>query len=193
MLEIDTLLFHFINQDIANPVFDTVLPIMRSKVFWIPLYAFLIAFLFFNYKAKSAIIFICFLLINVGITDFTSSSIIKKNVKRTRPCNQLELQHQVRTLVRCGSGYSFTSSHATNHFGLAAFLILTLGKLIRLIRLPLFLWAAIIGFSQIYVGVHFPLDVLFGSLLGIIIGSIMAEIYNKWIKSSIYNSGFTYA
>lgn len=187
MLEIDTYLFHVIHNDIANPVFDLILPIIRNKAFWIPLYVFIIAFLFFNFSPKKALLYIVFLLVTVGTADFMSSTVIKKSVKRVRPCNQIEMQSEIRNLVHCGGGYSFTSSHAANHFALVAFLIFTFGRFMKKIRIPLLIWAAIIGFAQIYVGVHFPLDILFGAMVGIILGSIMAEVYNRWIRINIYS------
>lgn len=186
IIELDHQAFHFINQAIANPVFDVILPALRSKTFWIPLYIFIIAFLFFNFKYRAAALYLILLISTVIISDFTSSQLIKKTVKRVRPCNQVELQHQVRTLVHCGGGFSFTSSHATNHFALATFLILTLGRLFRRIRPILFIWALSISFAQVYVGVHFPLDILFGGILGIVIGSLVAEIYNRWLPHKIY-------
>jgi undecaprenyl-diphosphatase len=82
--------------------------------------------------------------------------------------------------VRCGSGFSFTSTHATNHFAVATFLIMTLGQSFRNIKLWLWSWASIIAFSQVYVGVHFPLDVIAGGILGIIIGRIWAMLFDRY-------------
>ena len=79
--------------------------------------------------------------------------------------------------VHCGGGYSFTSSHATNHFALATFLVIILGPFFKWIRIPIFLWAASIAFGQVYVGVHYPLDVLAGSIVGILLGILMTKFY----------------
>jgi len=84
-------------------------------------------------------------------------------------------------MVHCGSGYSFTSSHATNHFALAVFIFLTLGKLGWYFRWPFILWATIIAYSQVYVGVHFPLDIISGAILGTLIGFILAILFNRYV------------
>lgn len=179
-------MLRFVNDFIANPVFDVIMPILRSKTFWIPLYVFIVAFVFFNFKYRNGAFYILFLLCTIAIADFTSSTLIKKQVQRPRPCHEVSTYEGVRLLVKCGGGYSFTSSHATNHFAMASFMILTLGRIFRRSRKLLFLWALFISFAQVYVGVHFPFDVIFGSLLGIILGSLMSELYNRAVKTHIY-------
>jgi len=77
----------------------------------------------------------------VCITDATSSWLVKNNIERIRPCNQKGFKETAHLLVPCGSGYSFTSSHAANHFSIAIFLILTLGRIWKWIRFPLIFWA----------------------------------------------------
>ena len=103
-----------------------------------------------------------------------------------RPCNDIIFQDTVELRVDCGGGYSFTSSHATNHFALAMFIIFTLGKKNRWIRWGLILWAGSIAYAQVYVGVHYPLDVFIGSLLGILIGTFVASFYGSFHKLKIY-------
>ena len=182
LLQLDQLLFHFINQDCKNVFLDGLLPYWRDKLFWIPLYFLLVIFIIKNFRNKSWWI-IGGLLLTVGIADITSSHLIKNQFERIRPCNQVGFKETAHLLVPCGSGYSFTSSHATNHFALAFFLILTVGKRWRWIRLPLFLWACSIALAQVYVGVHYPLDVVAGSLLGILISYTM--VYSIPIIRSI--------
>ncbi len=116
----------------------------------------------------------------VAVSDTTSSKLIKKSVQRIRPCNDANIKSEVQLLVTCGSGYSFTSSHATNHFAVATFLILTLFRRFRWAKFALVSWAASIAYGQVYVGVHYPLDVLAGSFLGIIIGVLLAMIYSRF-------------
>lgn len=186
MLELDAQIFIFLNSSLANPVFDVLMPLLREKLIWIPLYIFIIAFTFQNFKAAAGMLFILFLIFSVSFSDFVSSSIIKENVERVRPCKNLQLESKMILRVRCGSGYSFTSSHATNHFCIALFLIYTLGRLIKSIRWPLIIWASLISFAQIYVGVHYPLDVICGALLGIAIGMVLALVYNRFISENIY-------
>jgi undecaprenyl-diphosphatase len=76
-------------------------------------------------------------------------------------------------------GFSFTSSHATNHFGVATFLFVTLGRFFGSWKYLIFIWAALICYAQVYVGVHYPLDVLFGALLGFAIGHFVCWAYQK--------------
>ncbi|NJK84133.1 MAG: phosphatase PAP2 family protein [Saprospiraceae bacterium] len=106
----------------------------------------------------------------VGLADQVSSQLVKKNVKRLRPCRQIELQENINVLVPCGSGYSFTSSHATNHFAIATFVGFILFSAARVALVLLFFWAATIALGQVYVGVHYPFDIGVGACIGLFIG-----------------------
>jgi undecaprenyl-diphosphatase len=159
----------------SNTVFDFYLPVLRNKLFWIPVYVFIISFLFFRYK-KAAWLLLLFLILTLGAADIISSHLIKKNVERIRPCNVEQLHTIPR--VSCGSGYSFTSSHAANHFALSVFLILSVARR-RSVKGILFFWAFIVSFSQVYVGVHYPLDVIMGALLGTFIAFVFYYLYKK--------------
>ena len=176
LLEIDYALFQWINIDWSNPAFDVVLPALRDKYFWIPLYVFIISFIAFNYRIKAIkILFILFLV--VGVSDGVSSHLIKKNVQRIRPCNVAGLEVVKR--INCGSGYSFTSSHAANHFAIASILILLIFRK-RWVRVSLIFWASLISIAQVYVGVHYPLDIIGGAILGILIARLGQLLYLKW-------------
>ncbi len=176
ILHLDTDLFLIINQDMSNIFFDWIMPYMRNPYTWAPLYLFILVFSIKTYKKKGVIMMLFFLL-SFGAADFISASVIKPFFKRIRPCNELTLQGEMISRVRCGSGYSFPSSHASNHFSMALFLIIVYRKQWKPILILALLWAAIISFAQIYVGVHYPIDVLFGALLGSSIGYLIAKIY----------------
>lgn len=178
----DQFLFELINGRAHNAVLDWLMPIWREKSTWIPLYIVVAAFVGYKYRLQGLYLLLA-LALSVGFADTVSSKIIKPAVHRLRPCNDPALKDEVQLLVHCGSGYSFTSSHASNHFAVAAFLSLTLGLHYRRIRLPLYLWAASIALGQVYVGVHFPLDIFIGAILGIIIGNIVAKTYLRLFKS----------
>ena len=178
----DQFLFELINGQAHNAVLDWVMPIWREKSTWIPLYIALAAFVGYKYRLQGLYLILA-LALAVGLADTVSSKIIKPSVHRLRPCNDPALKDEVQLLVDCGSGYSFTSSHASNHFAVAAFLSLTLGLHYRRIRWPLYLWAASIALGQVYVGVHFPLDIFIGAILGIIIGNIVAKTYLRLFKT----------
>jgi len=176
----DEWLFHILNGQCHNSFFDAVIPYWRSKYVWIPLYVFIASFLLINWK-KRGLLVLLFAIVTIGVADFTSSKIVKPLVQRIRPCNDATLTFEVRELVKCGGGYSFTSSHATNHFAIAAFLIIVLSVFRRKwISWALFAWATSIAYGQVYVGVHYPLDVVAGAILGSFIGIIFANIYQRW-------------
>lgn len=166
----DASLFQLINGRMSNALFDAVLPLLREKWFWAPLYLFVAAFSWLNFGKKKGWLVVLGLVAAVGLSDFTSSSLIKKNVQRLRPCNDPVMVEQVTLRAPCGAGYSFTSSHAANHFAAAVFLIGIFGGLARWLRPAALSWAAAIAFSQVYVGVHYPGDVICGALLGAAIG-----------------------
>ena len=188
IIDIDISIFEYINQGMSNPFFDALLPLWRNSLVWIPLYIFIIGFAFMNYGKKGYWL-IVFLIITASTSDMTSSTLIKKSVKRLRPCNTEHLA--VKERVHCGSGYSFTSSHATNHFAVATFLALTIGTYFRKIRPWLWFWAATICFAQVYVGVHFPLDVIAGGLLGGMIGLFWATTFNRFYGHILITKSLT--
>lgn len=165
----DRALFQAVNSGMGNALFDTVLPLFREKWFWAPLYLFVGAFCWLNFGKKGWVI-VLGLVAAVGLADFTSSTLIKKNVQRIRPCNDPAMVDKIQLRTHCGAGYSFTSSHAANHFAAAVFLISVFGNFSRWVRPAALSWAAVIAFSQVYVGVHYPGDVVCGALLGSAIG-----------------------
>lgn len=179
LIALDKELFLSVNQGMSNAFFDWLMPILRNRFTWAPLYLFIIIFSIKNYK-KEGVMMILALLLNFGISDSVSSSLIKNSVQRLRPCNDIELREQMVQRVRCSSGFSFTSSHATNHFAMAVLLIILFYRRWKHVLWLALLWAASISFAQIYVGVHYPGDILAGALLGILIGLITGTIYNRF-------------
>lgn len=165
----------------ANPFFDTWMPLFRNPYFWTPVYLFLLIWMWKKYN-KVGLLWCLFFLITFALCDFISASIIKNEVQRIRPCNDESLQFLIRKIVKCGAGYSFPSSHATNHFGLSFFIIFTLGKKYKhAIWLALF-WAILVCFAQVYVGVHYPLDIFGGALLGICLAYITGTLFNRKVR-----------
>lgn len=172
LLDIDVQVFLWVNTKATNVFFDWLLPVLRNKHVWLPVYIFLLTFVLFNYKGVKALSLILVIAGTMGLSDTMSSKVLKPTIKRDRPCNQPEIRSIMELRVGCGGGYSFTSSHATNHFALSGILFFLLGPSRRRWRWLLFVWAGMIAYSQIYVGVHFPLDILCGSLLGSVIAYI---------------------
>ncbi len=146
---------------------------------WIPLYLFLLLLVTINFK-KNAWWWVVFAAGTVILTDFVSSSIIKNNIIRLRPCNEPGFASWIHVLVAYRpQSSSFTSSHAANHFGLAMFLFLTLKSGFKKWPLLFFFWALSISFAQVYVGVHYPIDIICGGLIGILIGYLSGKSFNK--------------
>lgn len=175
LLDLDYALFDLINKEWTSMALDYLLPLWRNKLFWIPVYFFIVSYMVVNYRLKGYY-FVLFLLLSVGTADLVSSQAIKKTVQRVRPCREPMMMDE-RVLVRCGHGYSFTSSHAANHFTISMFLIFSLGSTRRGVKPVLFLWAASVAYAQVYVGVHYPLDIIAGALLGTVIAGMYSWLF----------------
>lgn len=155
---LDIKLFYLINNDTRNWVFDFLMPLITNRNNWWGLIAVVVFYLLF-FGGKKGRVAVVAIAVAVGISDYTASSLIKPFFSRIRPCNALE---GVNILVNCTSSYAFPSSHASNICALAV-----AGSFyFRKAMLPLFILAFLIGYSRVYVGVHYPLDVLGGFVWG---------------------------
>ncbi|MGB0840025.1 MAG: phosphatase PAP2 family protein [Chitinophagales bacterium] len=181
LLTLDYWLFDLLNGVWHNALFDQIMPLLRNQYFWPPLYLFLLVFLGVNYP-KQAVWIILGLIITLLFSDQISSGWFKPFFQRSRPCYDMSIIDTVRLLkLGCGGRYGFVSSHAANHFAIATYLVL-------LFRMPFwgiggltFLWAASISYAQIYVGVHFPFDILVGAILGSLLGAFMQRFIKRFI------------
>ena len=165
----------YIHQNLHFKVLDIIMPYLRQPMFWVPVYGFIICFILYNYKRKGLFI-IGLAIITFIITDQVSSHVLKPYIERLRPCQDVRIVPYLRQLVQCGAGHSFPSSHAANHFGLSTFLIIVFGRKFPYLWIPLILWAFLVSFAQVYVGLHYPVDVLFGALLGYISGTLIGNV-----------------
>lgn len=180
LLDWDKGLFLFLNHRLANPVFDAVLPYFRDSVFWAPFYLFIISLVVLNYGVKGLWWTLAFLA-TVALCDLTGTYGFKETVQRIRPCNEPSLAGQVRLVIRsCPGGYSFLSNHAANHFGLATFMVFSFRSIFKSWAYFFYLWAFLIAFAQVYVGVHYPTDLLAGVLLGVGAGFLTASGYRHY-------------
>lgn len=161
---LDQELFFFLN-GLHNPFWDQVMIFITNKKSWYPLYLIIIIFLVYKYK-KHIWLAIIMIALTITIADQVSSGYLKPTVKRLRPCKDPAIAERVHIPGGCGGLYGFTSSHASNHFGIAVLLSLLGYKWSRwtLLFIP---WAAAIAYSRVYVGVHYPGDVIVGALIGI--------------------------
>ncbi len=188
LIHLDQALFQLFNGQWQHPWVDALAPLWRDKRFWIPLYLALAGWAVWRFRWRG-LYWLLALALTVAVSDTLSSRVIKPLVARVRPCRTPELQADLHLLVHCGSGYSFTSSHAANHFAVAAFLFATIGLWHRRMRWLWWLWAASIAYAQVYVGVHYPGDVLAGALLGSLTGWALARAYNASRQIRIFFPG----
>ena len=179
IIKADQELFLLLNRGYTNSFLDSLFPWYREGNTWVPFYLFLVVFSILNFKRK-AFPFILFAVVTIVLTDQISSNLVKPFFERPRPCRDPFLMNQIRMLLNgCSGGFSFTSSHATNHFGFAVYLLVTIGSLIGRWKYLLLIWAATIAYGQVYVGVHYPLDIFCGALLGASIGWMTGYWHNR--------------
>ena len=165
----DVSLFHFFNQSLVNPVFDAVMPAITDVKNWYIPYILFFALLIWK-GGKPGRWCALLMILCVLISDPLSSRVIKEEVGRIRPCHTLE---GVRLLVGCGGGKSFPSSHAVNNFaGLIVF-----GWFFRRWAWAWGTMAVMESFSRIYVGVHYPFDVLGGAVIGVVVGAVVVLLF----------------
>lgn len=155
---------------------------LSTIIIWIPLYGYLIYWLFKKYQVPAwRVIFVAIVL--VALTDQISSSLLKPWVARLRPCHEPGLVGLVHLVNgHCGGQYGFVSSHAANTFGLAVFM----GFFLRKSGPPwaawaMLGWAAVVSYSRIYLGAHYPGDVLGGGLLGAALAGMLALTLKRWL------------
>jgi undecaprenyl-diphosphatase len=192
MLEqLDQQLFLFLNS-LNSPFWDQVMHAISGRIIWIPLYIAILIFLGIKYKRK---FFVILLFIILAATLSDQVSVLIKNIfQRLRPCHEPALDGLVHLFKgECGGMFSFVSSHATNSFDVALLSLLFIKK--RWYSITIILWAIIIGYSRIYLGVHYPGDVICGSLLGAFIGWSVYKCYeladNKILKlNPFFNQTF---
>jgi len=174
----DSWLLQLVNQKLSNPILDTVAPLFRETLFWIPVYIFLLVFILQNFGSKGLWWALAVVLV-AAVSDLVSSQVIKQLIWRTRPCQDVVLSGKIYFFINyCPTSSGFTSSHATTHFAQATFFYLTLRHTSKWWKLA-FVWAFMIAFSQVYVAVHYPFDVFCGAILGCIIGWTITKLYNR--------------
>ena len=179
-MEWDLALLRLINREWQLPLFDRMMPFLRNADTWVPLYLFLILMVLLNYR-KTGWWWLVAAVSTPILTDLLSSWVIKENCFRLRPCNEPLLTSWLRLLPGLShpQSSSFTSSHAANHFGLAIFIFITLRQVIGRWRWLVFPWAALVGYAQVYVGVHYPFDIMAGAAVGLLVGYGTARAFEK--------------
>ena len=178
LIQLDKRIFTFINSEAASPHADSLMLALRNPLTWIPLYAFILYWVV-RYQKKIAWQFILLSLVCFAIADFTCFVILKPFFARPRPCFDPGLQATIRSLVGCGGRFGMPSNHASNHFALATFWFLSVKKISGRNWQWLWMWAALVCYAQVYVGKHFPFDVMTGGLLGVMVGVLVFQLFKR--------------
>lgn len=177
---IDQQLFLFLN-GIHNSFFDTVVWWYSNKYTWFPFYGLLIIYLIWKDKKKGAFAVLA-LIVLVTLSDQGSVHLFKNLFQRYRPCHNFDLQEFVHIVNnKCGGKFGFVSSHASNSFALAAFTIGYFKN--KTFTWIILIWAALMAYSRIYLGVHYPADVVCGGIFGGLLGYAVFKTFQNLVHN----------
>lgn len=183
--QLDTQAFLWLNS-IHNDFFDPIMAWISGRNSWFPMYAIIIGSIIWFQRRKSIGILLM-IIFSVIISDQVCSSILKPLIHRLRPCHEPSIENVVHVVGNCGGQFGFCSSHAANTFALVTCLILLFGKKILGIKY-LYIWAIIVSYSRIYVGVHYPIDILSGALIGVLSALFCHKTYHYFLIKNSYEN-----
>lgn len=176
LIRLDQQLFLWLNAR-HTPFWDVVMRAITYKLTWIPLYGWLLYAIISQFGRKSVGYILCIIVV-VALSDQLASGLFKPYFMRLRPCHDPALAQWLHLVDGCGGLYGFISSHASTSFGIALSI-----SLLPTRKLPgadwLFAWAAVYSYSRIYVGVHYPLDIIVGALAGGLVAFAVVLLYRK--------------
>ena len=179
IIQLDKEVFLYLN-NLGNSSWDGFWEVISYRFSWIPFYVLLLFLLWKNFGWKQTLLILLITVLMILAAD-QLTNILKNGVKRFRPCSTEGFEGIMRPVACNKSGrYGFTSAHSANHFALAIFLGLIFKSRIKWFFYFLLVWAGICAYSRIYLGVHFPLDIICGALIGIFFGWLSFKFYN-WI------------
>jgi membrane-associated phospholipid phosphatase len=184
MQDIDLSILYFFNQTLASPAMDAVMAALTSVKWWMPVYILSGIYLIWKYKWRGVIVLLSAVLV-VAFTDQLAQLVLKPLADRLRPCADVAGQtvvEWIRLPIGMRHGPSFPSSHALNNAAVALFFGLVFrNKTVLCVLLAL---ATLVGISRMYLGLHYPTDILGGLILGSIIGSAFALLYQRMLPEA---------
>jgi len=183
LAHLDTVVTLFLNS-LHTSWLDNVMYLISNRFVWIPLYLFILFLIIRKWKKKSVLLIIL-LILTIAISD-QSCNLLKNSTKRLRPSHTIELEHKIHLVKQSdgefyrGGNYGFPSAHAANAMVFALFVFFFAGNKKMWVLLAIFFWAALLGYSRIYLGVHYWLDVEFGYLVGALSFAIVFGARRAW-------------
>jgi undecaprenyl-diphosphatase len=162
-----------------SPRLDKVMTFASDRYVWIPFYVILIIWLLYHYRHRAKAV-LPMLVAAVALADSITSKLFKPIIGRPRPCHAPDLAPLLHLPDGCGGQFGFMSSHAANSVAMAVFLLLALpaGRF-KGLKAGVFLWAALLCYSRVYLAAHYPSDVLCGALVGALLGWLAAWVFSK--------------
>lgn len=176
LLHLDKELFLYLN-GLGNPSWDNLWQFISNKFSAIPLYFFLLILTYRKLGLKKTVALVVTVALLITISD-QLSNFFKYGTLRLRPCHDPTVAPAMRLVKSyCGGQYGYFSAHASNSFALAIFFSAILRSEFRIMGWLLLIWASLVAYSRIYIGVHFPLDILTGAIIGTLLGWFFAKFY----------------
>lgn len=173
--ELDVNLLVYLNS-LGSETYDQFWLIITNQLYWTPFFLFLFFLIYKKIGGKQTLYIVLFIAVLVAFTDQTTN-LFKHTFERLRPCNNPDIKDIIR-VVQVRTSYSFFSGHAANTMAVATFLFLILKRNFKYFGF-LFLWPLIFAYSRIYLGLHYPGDILTGYFFGAIFGSLLYLVYRK--------------
>lgn len=185
LIEYDKQLFLFLN-NLGSEPWDNLWLIITNKLTFIPLYAVLLYLLFRKFGAKSLMVFIIIVALMITFTD-QITNVFKRTFERPRPCGTEDVKDLARMVAAYCGKYGFFSGHSSNTMATAVFAGLTLRKYYNNLIFVLLFWSAVVAYSRIYVGVHYPLDIVcgltFGAISGFLFYKLAQYLLQRFVKA----------
>lgn len=173
--ELDTNLLVYLNS-LGSETYDKFWLIITSQLNWTPVFLLIFFLIYRKIGGKQTLYLLLFIAVLIAFTDQTTN-LFKNTFQRLRPCNNPEINTIIR-VVQSRKSYSFFSGHAANTMAVATFLFLVLKRHFKYLGF-LFLWPLIFAYSRIYLGLHYPGDILTGYFFGALFGFLMFKIYQN--------------